>query len=98
MPIRDYVADDEEARDRVVALLERYGFGNAEFDRVLAAVTPRPLRAGVGLIAHVSLRLGPPRPGMTVYLSAEAYEVRPSRGRRPADREYPQPPARRFAA
>ena len=77
----------------------RYGFGTAElFDRVLAAVTPRPLRAGAGLIAHVSLRLGPPRPGMTVYLSAEAYEVSPSRDQRPADCKQPQRPAGRYAA
>jgi hypothetical protein len=27
----------------------------------------------------VSLRLGPPRPGVTVYLSAEAYHVTPPR-------------------
>jgi hypothetical protein len=98
VPIRDYVVDDGQARDRVVALLERYGFGNAEFDRILAAVTPRPLHAGVGLIAHVSLRLGPPRPGITVYLSAEAYEVSPPRDRRPADCEQPQRPASRYAA
>lgn len=79
VPIRGYVSDDEEARDRVIALLERYGFGDAEFERAITAVARRPLADGVGLIAHVSLRLGPPRPGVTVYLSAEAYEVSPPR-------------------
>ncbi|MFG2036969.1 tryptophan dimethylallyltransferase family protein [Dactylosporangium sp. NPDC048998] len=81
VPIRSYVHDDEEARDRVVALLARHGFDSSAFDRAVTAVTQRPLRAGVGLIAHVSLRLGPPRPGVTVYLSAEAYQVAPPRPR-----------------
>lgn len=97
VPIRDYVTDDGQARDRVIALLDRYGFSSAQFDRVLAALTPRCLRSGVGLIAHVSLRLGPPRPGMTVYLSAEAYEVSPARDRLPADCERVQRPTGRAA-
>jgi DMATS type aromatic prenyltransferase len=84
VPIRGYVSDDEEARDRVVALLARCGFDSAQLDRAISAVTQRPLRDGVGLIAHVSLRLGPPRPGVTVYLSAEAYRVSPPVPRRVA--------------
>ncbi|MEV0806476.1 tryptophan dimethylallyltransferase family protein [Micromonospora sp. NPDC050200] len=79
VPIRGYVSDDEEAHDRVSALLARYGFDGGELDRAIKAVTRRPLCDGVGLIAHVSLRLGPPRPGVTVYLSAEAYRVDPPR-------------------
>jgi hypothetical protein len=79
VPIRSYVSDDEEARHRVVALLARYGFDSAAFDRAVSAVTQRSLRVGVGLIAHVSLRLGPPRPGVTVYLSSETYRVSPPR-------------------
>ncbi|GIM90371.1 tryptophan dimethylallyltransferase family protein [Paractinoplanes toevensis] len=75
VPIRDYVDDDLQARERVAALLARHGFSTAPLHRSIAAVSRRPLAAGVGLIAHVSLRLGPPRPGVTVYLSAEAYEV-----------------------
>ena len=79
VPIRDYADDDREARDRVSGLLDRHGFSPALLHRCVAAVARRPLAAGVGLIAHVSLRLGPPRPGVTVYLSAEAYEVTPPR-------------------
>ncbi|RAK43203.1 DMATS type aromatic prenyltransferase [Actinoplanes lutulentus] len=75
VPIRSYVADDQEARERVLPLLERYRFDPAMLDKAIAAVTSRSLDSGVGLIAHVSLRLGPPRPGMTVYLSSEAYQV-----------------------
>ncbi|GHJ10757.1 prenyltransferase [Micromonospora humidisoli] len=82
VPIRGYVDDDEEAYDRVVAVLDRYGFGRSVLDRALAAVARRPLRDGVGLIPHLSLRLGAPRPGVTVYLSAEAYQVTPP-ARRP---------------
>ncbi|WP_328341067.1 tryptophan dimethylallyltransferase family protein [Micromonospora sp. NBC_00421] len=77
VPIRGYVEDDEEAYDRVVAVLDRYGFDRTVLDRALAAVARRPLRDGVGLIPHLSLRLGAPRPGVTVYLSAEAYQVSP---------------------
>ncbi|WP_229074712.1 tryptophan dimethylallyltransferase family protein [Actinoplanes sp. DH11] len=79
VPIRSYVGDDREARERVLPMLARYRFDPAVLDRAIDAVTDRPLDDGVGLIAHVSLRLGPPRPGMTVYLSAEAYQVQPPR-------------------
>lgn len=76
VPIRDYVTDDSQARDRTAAVLDRYGFDPALLDRAIAAVTSRSPADGVGLIAHVSLRLGRPRPGVTVYLSSEAYAVR----------------------
>ncbi len=79
VPIRSYVEDDLQARSRVVELLARHRFDTALFDRALGALTARPLSDGVGLIPHVSLRLGPPRPGVTVYLSAEAYGVLPPR-------------------
>ena len=100
VPIRSYVSDDEEARSRVVTLLDRYGFDSAHFGRAVAAVTRRSLRAGVGLIAHVALRLGPPRPGVTVYLSAETYGVIPPRARQlptgfvPQQRSAARTPAR----
>jgi hypothetical protein len=79
MPIRDYVDDDQQAHGRMLPLLGRYGFEPAFLNRAITAVTDRPLDNGVGLLAHVSLRLGPPRPGMTVYLSSEAYRVTPPR-------------------
>jgi DMATS type aromatic prenyltransferase len=75
VPIRSYVSDDEQARDRVLGLMSRYRLDHTLLDRAIAAVTRRPLAAGVGLIAHVALRVGRPRPGLTVYLSAEAYQV-----------------------
>lgn len=99
VPIRGYVTDDQEARDRVVALLDRYGFDSGVFDRAVTAVTQRSLRDGVGLMAHVSMRLGPPRPGVTVYLSAEAYQVSPPRQLQAAAARQPgEPPAARTAA
>lgn len=79
LPIRDYVPDDESARARVLALMEQHDLDSAVLDRALAAVSKRPLRDGVGLIAHVSLRLGTVRSGITVYLSSEAYGVTPPR-------------------
>jgi len=75
VPIRSYVGDDREARERVGELMSRYHLDPVLLDAALAAVARRPLDQGVGLIAHVSLRLGLPRPGLTVYLSTEAYAV-----------------------
>lgn len=73
VPIRDHVDNDAEAYARVLALLVRYGHDTEVIQRAVQAVADRPLDAGRGLIAHVSLRLGPPRPGITVYLSSEAF-------------------------
>jgi len=81
VPIRGYVSDDEQARERVVTLLDRQGLDGTRLDPAIAAVARRPLRDGVGLIAHVSLRLGRPSPGVTVYLAAEAYHTDPPRPR-----------------
>jgi Tryptophan dimethylallyltransferase len=81
LPIREIVSDDETARQRVRELMIRHGLDASMLDRVLAAVSARPLRNGVGLITYVSLRLGPARPGMTVYLASEAYRTTPPRPR-----------------
>jgi hypothetical protein len=79
IPVRDYVRDDLEALERVLAIMARCGMDTAPFVMALASIVRRPLADGVGLIAHVSLRLGRPRPGVTVYLSSEAYDVTPPR-------------------
>jgi DMATS type aromatic prenyltransferase len=81
LPIRDYVPDDEVARARLVAIMAQYNIDSTELDRSLAAVSSRSLRDGVGLIAHVSLRLGAVGSGITVYLSSEAFSVTPPRQR-----------------
>ncbi|WP_202918724.1 tryptophan dimethylallyltransferase family protein [Saccharothrix deserti] len=75
VPIRDYVTNDEEARRRVLAVMGKYDLDPTQFDNALRTIARRPLDDGVGLIAHVSLRMGRPRPGVTVYLSSEAYDV-----------------------
>ncbi|MGW5054127.1 tryptophan dimethylallyltransferase family protein [Actinokineospora sp. NPDC004072] len=75
VPIRDYVADDAEALERTRALSARYGVRPEAVDAAVSALRGRDLRDGPGLIAHLSLRTGPPRPGMTVYLSAETYAM-----------------------
>ena len=80
MPIRDYVGDDQQARDRIAEYLPELGLDPAVLDRALAALTDRALGAGVGLIPHVSLRLAAERrPEPTVYLSSEAFGVQPCR-------------------
>jgi DMATS type aromatic prenyltransferase len=79
IPVRDYVQDDLEACERVLAIMARCGLDTAPFVMALASLVQRPLGDGVGLIAHVSLRLGRPKPGVSVYLSSEAYAVTPPR-------------------
>jgi DMATS type aromatic prenyltransferase len=78
IPVRDYARHDGEALDRATALLRRHGMDPAPLVRALSAVTSRRLQDGVGLIAYLGLvqqRGRPPR--MNVYISSEAYEVRP---------------------
>lgn len=80
VPVRAYVQHDGQARDRAVAVLRSHGMDSDALDRALAAVTPRRLSDGPGLIAYVSLvhqRGHPPR--VTVYVSSEAYQVQPPR-------------------
>ncbi|MEV6711434.1 tryptophan dimethylallyltransferase family protein [Lentzea sp. NPDC051208] len=79
IPVRDYVQDDLEACERVLAIMARCGLDTTPFVMALASLVRRPLGDGVGLIAHVSLRLGRPKPGVSVYLSSEAYDVTPPR-------------------
>ncbi|GIG92127.1 tryptophan dimethylallyltransferase family protein [Plantactinospora endophytica] len=83
IPVRDYVADDREARERVIAVLERFGHDPTGCEDAIAAVARRPLEQGRGLISHISLRMGVPRPGVTVYLSTEIYGVKPVQSGRP---------------
>lgn len=84
IPVRDYVRDDREARDRALAVLTHFGLDATGCDDAIAAVARRPLDGGRGLISHVSLRMGVPRPGVTVYLSTEIYGIKPVRDGRPA--------------
>jgi DMATS type aromatic prenyltransferase len=79
VPVRCYVEDDQEARARVLDLMTSYDVDPSAFENALASLARRPLDDGVGLIAHVSLRMGAPRPGVTVYLSSEAYDTAPPR-------------------
>jgi DMATS type aromatic prenyltransferase len=85
VPVRDYARHDEEVMARAVTLLGRYGMDPAPLLRAAAAVTSRRLQDGVGLIAYLALahQHGRP-PRVTAYVSAEAYEVRPPLGLRPA--------------
>jgi DMATS type aromatic prenyltransferase len=81
LPIRSYVPDDAVARARVQAILAQYDFDGEKLDEAISAVSGRNLRNGVGLISHVSLRVGEFGSGITVYLSSEAYRVMPARRR-----------------
>ncbi|MFA1539070.1 tryptophan dimethylallyltransferase family protein [Actinomadura monticuli] len=80
VPVRDYVRDDRQARDRAVAALRRYGLDDRPLHRALTGLTSRSLGAGVGLIAYLTLAHADGRPPrVTVYFSSEAYRVEPAR-------------------
>lgn len=72
-PIRSYVDDDETALQRVRTLMQRYEVDSDVVRDAVEVLANRPLAQGSGLIPHVSMRLGPQRRGMTVYLSSEAF-------------------------
>ncbi|WP_435613155.1 tryptophan dimethylallyltransferase family protein [Streptomyces sp. bgisy159] len=78
VPVRDYAAHDGEALARATALLDRYGMDTGPLRGAVSALTRRRLEDGVGLIAYLSVahQSGRP-PRATVYLSSEAYQVRP---------------------
>ncbi|MEV6957836.1 tryptophan dimethylallyltransferase family protein [Streptomyces sp. NPDC051207] len=78
VPVRDHARHDAEALERAVTVLERHGMDAGPLIRAVPAVTDRRLTDGVGLVAYVSLahQQGRP-PRVTVYVSAEAYRVRP---------------------
>jgi Tryptophan dimethylallyltransferase len=73
VPIRHYVRDDAEARDRICAYFKSRGLDTAPYERALDAVTGRPLDKGRGLNAWASLRTGTDL--VTVYFAAELYRV-----------------------
>ncbi|MEU9993861.1 tryptophan dimethylallyltransferase family protein [Streptomyces sp. NPDC050848] len=78
VPVRDYARHDGEALDRAVTLLRRHGMDPAPLVQALRAVTTRRPEDGVGLIAYLALVHQEGRPArVTVYISSEAYEVRP---------------------
>lgn len=81
LPVRDYVLHDADARNRASAALDCYGLDSSVLRRGLAAVSQRPLAAGVGLISYVALVCNPRPRRMTVYLSSEAYEAGAPRSR-----------------
>jgi hypothetical protein len=78
VPVRDYARDDAQALERAVTVLGHHGMDPAPLLHALTAVTSRRLQDGVGLIAYLGLahQHGRP-PRVTVYVSAEAYTVRP---------------------
>jgi DMATS type aromatic prenyltransferase len=78
IPVRDHARHDGEALERAVTVLERHGMDAGPLIRAVSAVTGRRLTDGVGLVAYVSLaHQQGRRPRVTVYVSAEAYRVRP---------------------
>ncbi|WP_249124712.1 tryptophan dimethylallyltransferase family protein [Saccharopolyspora erythraea] len=78
LPIRDYVANDSIARQRLLRLLRDRGEDSTLAARAIEAVSTRPLDAGSGLISYISLRSGPQQSGTTIYLSSEAYSYKPA--------------------
>lgn len=80
-PTRAYATSDRVVYERVCELLE--GADQATYRRAIAAFAGRPLEAGTGMHAYVSLGQEHGRARVTVYLASEAYppkadEVLPS--------------------
>ncbi|CAL9634275.1 tryptophan dimethylallyltransferase family protein [Streptomyces sp. enrichment culture] len=78
IPVRDYARHDGESLERAATALYRIGVDPAALLGSLSAVTARLPEEGVGLIAYLALvhQQGCP-PRVTVYISSEAYAVRP---------------------
>jgi len=79
LPIRAYVAHDEEARGRIRAALAPRAGELAAYDRVMAAFAARRLDAGVGMHTYISRCRHRGGARHTLYLSPEAYRVMPPR-------------------
>jgi DMATS type aromatic prenyltransferase len=79
VPIRAYVAHDEEARDRIRAALATRAHALSVYDRVIAAFAARRLDAGVGMHSYVSRCTYQGGSRHTIYISPEAYRVMPPR-------------------
>jgi hypothetical protein len=92
IPVRDYVRDDAEALERAVTVLDHYGMDSAPLLTAVPALTARRPEDGTGLVAYLGLahQQGRP-PRVTVYLSAEAYAVRPPAGATAAVQPAPAP-------
>ncbi|MFE1442632.1 tryptophan dimethylallyltransferase family protein [Streptomyces sp. NPDC058739] len=77
IPVRDYVRHDGEALDRGTAVLRDLGVDTSALLVSTAAITPRRLQDGVGLIAYLAVaHQEGSTPRVTAYLSSEAYTVR----------------------
>ncbi|WP_280872135.1 tryptophan dimethylallyltransferase family protein [Streptomyces sp. MJP52] len=78
VPVRDYVRHDGEALKRAVTVLTRHGMDPSPLRHALSALTSRHLRDGVGLVAYLGVaHQQGTSPRVTIYLSSEAYRVRP---------------------
>jgi hypothetical protein len=75
VPIRAYAGNDAVARDRIEAVLASLAISAAPYHAAIEALAERPLSAGVGLHAWVSLRMEETGPRVSLYLSAEAMSV-----------------------
>jgi hypothetical protein len=79
LPIRQYVAHDGGASDRVRRILAERSLDFHSYDRALTGFATRPLHAGVGMHSYVSFCAHRRGSRITVYLTPEAYQVTPPR-------------------
>ncbi|MBL4687154.1 MAG: hypothetical protein JKY37_21335 [Nannocystaceae bacterium] len=77
IPVAGYTNNDEDAHQRVRSYLVDQGIPTDMYDQVMSEFPARPLADGSGLISYVSVKVRDGDPRVTVYLSPEAYEVRP---------------------
>ncbi len=77
LPLRAAVESDRVARDRLRALMKQVGVPAEPYDRALEAFAHRPLEAGGGLHAGVSLERGAEGPRVCVHFAPEAFRCLP---------------------
>jgi hypothetical protein len=78
-PVRAYVRDDIEARDRIENLLGECGIDAGRYREAVDAVAHRALDAGVGLHSYASLKASA-TPTCTIYVGSEACRLPRPRG------------------
>lgn len=79
VPIRAYVTDDEEARQRILAFMRSAGLPHGRYDAALQRFARRRLESGVGMQSYASLKASRGTPHLTIYLVPETYRVHPPR-------------------
>ncbi len=76
-PVRAFAGDDQEASNRITAVLQQLEVDGEPYRRTIASFARRALAQGVGLHSYASLGMEAKGHKLNVYLSPELYAVAP---------------------